>query len=630
MNAMTDISALGVAATGATELRTLADRFADQVNLKDFGAKGDGITDDTSAVRSWLTYLETNGGVGFAPPGNYLILSNMPMTIGGVSVKITGTHVGAAKFIFNGAIDGFSALLTRKGGVWGAIRFENISVIRNSASPAQANTGIRVVADPSQGIGYTGNSGMSDVFVGGNVPGQGTPSWQTGVYLADTTDFELRDVYIFGANATGDGSDVGLSIFGSSKTMFSVQSGMTDCQIQGFSTGIYVTGNVQGVFIENSGVIGNWRSVNWQGSSPALSVNATAAVGAGTMTIYVSPADAATLSAAQSNILSGSGVSPRSTVTSINTTTGAISLNTQLAGAVAIGDALSFSTGYLAEALNISNSTFGGSLVGILANDVGFVQITNSSIEGGPTIAPTWAGIELDECNNCNVVGNQILGSGMYLPPLLSKTGIIIRTTGGNGNAPNTVVGNAINGIYGYGIKLAGTVCNTTVMGNPCFAVLDAVNADVQIGNMILGNKSNTSLPEISLNPATKDLDFNAKIFNFAGNLAVTGSVSRSGMASCTPTSGSAVKVPAGVTDFRILGSTPLQALTIELPSAPGNGLFVHISSQVAINALTVQDGAGNVFDVQTPPSALAAGTGFNAQWNAAPVVGPVWWCSVG
>ena len=44
-------------------------------NVKDFGAKGDGSTDDASAIQSALDSLSTTGGTIYFPPGVYLIKS---------------------------------------------------------------------------------------------------------------------------------------------------------------------------------------------------------------------------------------------------------------------------------------------------------------------------------------------------------------------------------------------------------------------------------------------------------------------------------------------------------------------------------------------------------------------------
>ena len=53
---------------GTTEPRDLRERFNDLINVKDFGAKGDGVTDDSAAIVSALS----NGSI-FFPDGNYLI-----------------------------------------------------------------------------------------------------------------------------------------------------------------------------------------------------------------------------------------------------------------------------------------------------------------------------------------------------------------------------------------------------------------------------------------------------------------------------------------------------------------------------------------------------------------------------
>jgi hypothetical protein len=73
-------------ATGTTFARNLVTRFADIHNVKDFGAVGDGIADDTAALQaaidSWIPYQEfvTDGGLVFLPPGRYRITSSLDMT----------------------------------------------------------------------------------------------------------------------------------------------------------------------------------------------------------------------------------------------------------------------------------------------------------------------------------------------------------------------------------------------------------------------------------------------------------------------------------------------------------------------------------------------------------------------
>jgi len=66
-----------VTATGSTTPRTLANRFSDVINVLDFGATGNGITDDTTAIQSACDFARTNGRSVKVPAGKYLISSSI-------------------------------------------------------------------------------------------------------------------------------------------------------------------------------------------------------------------------------------------------------------------------------------------------------------------------------------------------------------------------------------------------------------------------------------------------------------------------------------------------------------------------------------------------------------------------
>jgi|694.fasta_scaffold129744_2 hypothetical protein len=65
-----------VKATGSTTARSLANRFADVVNVKDYGAKGDGIADDTAGIQAAIN----TGKALYFPIGIYLCNVTIPNT----------------------------------------------------------------------------------------------------------------------------------------------------------------------------------------------------------------------------------------------------------------------------------------------------------------------------------------------------------------------------------------------------------------------------------------------------------------------------------------------------------------------------------------------------------------------
>jgi hypothetical protein len=67
-----------VIATDSVTARTLEDREAERVNVKDWGAVGDcvvatGGTDDTAAIQAATDYVVDNGGTLYFPPANYCV-----------------------------------------------------------------------------------------------------------------------------------------------------------------------------------------------------------------------------------------------------------------------------------------------------------------------------------------------------------------------------------------------------------------------------------------------------------------------------------------------------------------------------------------------------------------------------
>lgn len=88
---------LPVVAEGSTVPRMLRQRFADVVNVKDFGAVGDGVTDDTEAIQVANNFaMSTGKGLRF-PSGVY--------PAHGLQMSACWDMEGTAKVLFNGSAD---------------------------------------------------------------------------------------------------------------------------------------------------------------------------------------------------------------------------------------------------------------------------------------------------------------------------------------------------------------------------------------------------------------------------------------------------------------------------------------------------------------------------------------------
>jgi hypothetical protein len=105
MSPTSDVSSNRVKATGSTTSRALKDRWADVVNVKDFGAKGDGVTDDSGAFAAAFADLSSSGGRIYVPRGTYYVTATT--NLDGKRVTVSGDGAGSVVKLAAG-VSGFT------------------------------------------------------------------------------------------------------------------------------------------------------------------------------------------------------------------------------------------------------------------------------------------------------------------------------------------------------------------------------------------------------------------------------------------------------------------------------------------------------------------------------------------
>lgn len=73
------------------------------INIRDYGAKGDGVTDDSDSIQAAVDAAKStllNGGVVYAPPGTYLVTKSINLSNNSTrAITLRGTSRAATKFI---------------------------------------------------------------------------------------------------------------------------------------------------------------------------------------------------------------------------------------------------------------------------------------------------------------------------------------------------------------------------------------------------------------------------------------------------------------------------------------------------------------------------------------------------
>jgi hypothetical protein len=237
------------------------------INLAYFGAKSDGTTDDAVSLNAAIAAILalSHGGKVILPAGRTVIGSAIVANIpAGKTLTIEGMGAQASELYFSNATDGLNFTLGNSGTTWGGVHLRGFSVTRGPTSPAIANTGISLSV-PVTAVIYTGASSLRDLCVQGGFGATPANQWATSILLAGCGGITVDNVTAFGSNTGAtDHGDVLLSITGGPGTsQYAASFNISNCYFQGGSCGINVGGYVQGVFIANTTVIGQYDSIRW-------------------------------------------------------------------------------------------------------------------------------------------------------------------------------------------------------------------------------------------------------------------------------------------------------------------------------------------------------------------------------
>lgn len=240
--------------TGAVE-RRLSALLGDVVSVKDYGATGDGTTDDTTAVQAAMTAL-SSGGVLYFPAGAYKLTAQLVVPAN-QNYSIRGAGIEATRLNWTNSSGGIYWNAT------GFTRFKSFTIEGMSLTTSYAGGGTAIqVGDGSsviesaitfRDLAITGNDGVHET----------TSYWTRGLYLYGLRFAVVENVRIWGKEglSTSYESTEGVYL---RATVGGAQVGFcfSNFWISNFRYGIRGAGWLEGIYIQNGEIWNCEKAIN--------------------------------------------------------------------------------------------------------------------------------------------------------------------------------------------------------------------------------------------------------------------------------------------------------------------------------------------------------------------------------
>ena len=255
--------------TQGSVARSFAARLADTVNVKDYGAAGNGHTDDTAAFQAAFAAAIAANATGPVrvdiPPGRYMISSAWkPAFSVSNSFGIVGAGESMTTVVFANS-DGFDITGTQTTGNLD-VTVSSLRMLTGNTSSTFANTGITITSPfvPGEEVHpIISHVLMTDVSL------KQQYGWNVGVNLNTTVNANLDDLVVQLPPYNGSTQGVQVQIQGNINVSgdFSISTHIHHSTLTGGYAGVLVGSYVQTVDVGNSVIIGNNFGIHWDGSA---------------------------------------------------------------------------------------------------------------------------------------------------------------------------------------------------------------------------------------------------------------------------------------------------------------------------------------------------------------------------
>lgn len=462
--------------TGAVA-RTVQDKGREVVSVKDFGAVGDGVTNDTVAIQSAIDAIPASGGAVFLPAGVYNLTATLTITNKAITLHGEGAGVSILKWtslVTAGISATFNNIVT-------TLHMRNLSLRTNVA-----NGGTAVSATWPITASW---SKVTAVFESLEIAPESSTSayWTDGIILDYGWNAIIRNVGIRGQDNSRLMNNA-ITLKGRSNDVF-----ISEVHVYFCVTGLYVTGLAEGTLIQQSVIIFVTNGVLSDSTPPWLSVIgnhissfAGGVVATGKSQVYV-----------KNNLLYKRGESTLNYVGVQLQTADHCSVvnNNFFVDGAATGTAdgiviVSGSFHYIVG--NIAQSAM-GTLVWLQAGAASYSVLGNRHTATGTTVLAQGGGTNILR-DNLPMDGITTLTANSVTPSVNNAQEDMFQTA----NTVATTITNLLDGRTGQIVSIVANDVNTTIQHNVDISLQGGVNFAMGNGAILTLRKDPTVWREVS------------------------------------------------------------------------------------------------------------------------------------